>query len=415
MSKKIYIFLIFYIFSTSNIYCETTEETYKQLSIFNEVFNRVKDGYVEEVTDKELIEKALNGMLSSLDPHSGFMNEESYKEMQIDTEGSFGGLGIQITMDKGYVKVISPIDDTPAKEAGIESGDYITHLNGESVLGLTVKEAIDIMRGEVGEPIEVTIVRDTVEEPFNLILKRDIIKVKSVRYEIVEDVAVLRIATFNEQTTSGLKKVISEIQDKDQKIKGYIIDLRGNPGGLLTEAISVTDLFLNKGEIVSVRGRGTSDVKVYSASKGDVIDNKPLVVLIDQGSASASEIVAGALQDHKRAPILGITSFGKGSVQQVIPIDSGAIRLTVAKYYTPSGDSIQAVGIKPDIIVPRAEIKVLNNGFKFSESQYKDALINETNNNEDIKDFSNTSDLNQEDYQLSRAIDAVNTILSIKK
>ncbi|MDB3863392.1 S41 family peptidase [Alphaproteobacteria bacterium] len=384
-----------------------TKETYRQLSIFNEVYNRVKNQYVEELTDKELVEKALNGMLQALDPHSSYMNEEVYKEMQVDTAGAFGGLGIEITTDKSFIKIVSPIDDTPAQKAGVQAGDYITHLDGVSVIDMTLKEAIDIMRGEVGESITLTIVRGT-ENPFDIEIERDIIKVQSVKHRLIDDIGVLRISTFNEQTTPGLKKIIEELENSDNPPIGYVLDLRNNPGGLLTESISVSDVFLEQGEIVSIRGREKKDVKVYSAKKGDLINKKPLIVLINEGSASASEIVAGALQDHDRAVIMGIKSFGKGSVQTIVPIDSGAIRLTIAKYYTPSGDSIQAVGIEPDIIVPRAELNIIDDYFTFRESDYKDALENETN--EGVEEEEDYTELLENDYQLSRAIDAVKTI-----
>ena len=384
-----------------------TKETYRQLSIFNEVYNRVKNQYVEELTDKELVEKALNGMLQALDPHSSYMNEEVYKEMQVDTAGAFGGLGIEITTDKSFIKIVSPIDDTPAQKAGVQAGDYITHLDGVSVIDMTLKEAIDIMRGEVGASITLTIVRGT-ENPFDIEIERDIIKVQSVKHRLIDDIGVLRISTFNEQTTPGLKKIIEELESSDNPPIGYVLDLRNNPGGLLTESISVSDVFLEQGEIVSIRGREKKDVKVYSAKKGDLINKKPLIVLINEGSASASEIVAGALQDHDRAVIMGIKSFGKGSVQTIVPIDSGAIRLTIAKYYTPSGDSIQAVGIEPDIIVPRAELNIIDDYFTFRESDYKDALENETN--EGVEEEEDYTELLENDYQLSRAIDAVQTI-----
>jgi len=384
-----------------------TKETYRQLSIFNEVYNRVKNQYVEELTDKELVEKALNGMLQALDPHSSYMNEEVYKEMQVDTAGAFGGLGIEITTDKSFIKIVSPIDDTPAQKAGVQAGDYITHLDGVSVIDMTLKEAIDIMRGEVGASITLTIVRGT-ENPFDIEIERDIIKVQSVKHRLIDDIGVLRISTFNEQTTPGLKKIIEELESSDNPPIGYVLDLRNNPGGLLTESISVSDVFLDQGEIVSIRGREKKDVKVYSAKKGDLINKKPLIVLINEGSASASEIVAGALQDHDRAVIMGIKSFGKGSVQTIVPIDSGAIRLTIAKYYTPSGDSIQAVGIEPDIIVPRAELNIIDDYFTFRESDYKDALENETN--EGVEEEEDYTELLENDYQLSRAIDAVKTI-----
>ena len=400
-------FLTLLILISSQSSFADTKETYRQLSIFNEVYNRVKNQYVEELTDKELVEKALNGMLQALDPHSSYMNEEVYKEMQVDTAGAFGGLGIEITTDKSFIKIVSPIDDTPAQKAGVQAGDYITHLDGVSVIDMTLKEAIDIMRGEVGASITLTIVRGT-ENPFDIEIERDIIKVQSVKHRLIDDIGVLRISTFNEQTTLGLKKIIEELESSDNPPIGYVLDLRNNPGGLLTESISVSDVFLEQGEIVSIRGREKKDVKVYSAKKGDLINKKPLIVLINEGSASASEIVAGALQDHDRAVIMGIKSFGKGSVQTIVPIDSGAIRLTIAKYYTPSGDSIQAVGIEPDIIVPRAELNIIDDYFTFRESDYKDALENETN--EGLEEEEDYTELLENDYQLSRAIDAVKTI-----
>ena len=401
-----YILLFLFAFSAPSSFADT-KETYRQLSIFNEVYNRVKNQYVEELTDKELVEKALNGMLQALDPHSSYMNEEVFKEMQEDTSGTFGGLGIEITTDKGFIKIISPIDDTPAFEAGIQAGDYITHLNGESVVDMNLKEAIDIMRGEVGTSITITIIRGS-EEPFDVELIRDIIKMASVKHRVLNDVGVLRVSTFNEQTTSGLKESIQELEESENPPIGYVLDLRNNPGGLLTESVSVSDVFLEEGEIVSIRGREKKDVQVFSAKKGDLINKKPLVVLINEGSASASEIVAGALQDHDRAVIMGMKSFGKGSVQTIVPIDSGAIRLTIAKYYTPSGDSIQAVGIEPDVVVPRAELNIIDNYFTFRESDYKDALDNETTDGSEEE--ATSTDILEKDYQLSRAVDAVKTI-----
>ena len=401
-----YILLFLFAFPAPSSFADT-KETYRQLSIFNEVYNRVKNQYVEELTDKELVEKALNGMLQALDPHSSYMNEEVFKEMQEDTSGTFGGLGIEITTDKGFIKIISPIDDTPADKAGIQAGDYITHLNGDSVVDMNLKEAIDIMRGEVGTSITLTIIRGA-EEPFDVELVRDTIKTASVKHRVLNDVGVLRVSTFNEQTTSGLKDSIQELEESENPPIGYVLDLRNNPGGLLTESVSVSDLFLEQGEIVSIRGREKKDVQVYSAKKGDLINQKPLVVLINEGSASASEIVAGALQDHDRAVIMGMKSFGKGSVQTIVPIDNGAIRLTIAKYYTPSGDSIQAVGIEPDVVVPRAELNIIDNYFTFRESDYQDALDNETTDGSEEE--ATSTDILEEDYQLSRAVDAVKTI-----
>ena len=401
-----YILTFFFFFHSPSSFADT-KETYRQLSIFNEVYNRVKNQYVEELTDKELVEKALNGMLQALDPHSSYMNEEIYKEMQVDTSGSFGGLGIEITTDKGFIKIISPIDDTPADKAGIQAGDYITHLNGDSVVDMNLKEAIDLMRGEVGTSITLTIIRGT-EDPFDVELIRDTIKMASVKHRVLNNVAVLRVSTFNEQTTSGLQDSIQKLEESENPPIGYVLDLRNNPGGLLAESVSVSDLFLEQGEIVSIRGREKNDVQVYSAKKGDLINQKPLVVLINEGSASASEIVAGALQDHNRAVIMGMKSFGKGSVQTIVPIDSGAIRLTIAKYYTPSGDSIQAVGIEPDVVVPRAEFNIIDNYFTFRESDYQDALDNETTDGSEEE--ATSTDILEKDYQLSRAVDAVKTI-----
>ena len=401
-----YILTFFFFFHSPSSFADT-KETYRQLSIFNEVYNRVKNQYVEELTDKELVEKALNGMLQALDPHSSYMNEEIYKEMQVDTSGSFGGLGIEITTDKGFIKIISPIDDTPADKAGIQAGDYITHLNGDSVVDMNLKEAIDLMRGEVGTSITLTIIRGT-EDPFDVELVRDTIKMASVKHRVLNDVGVLRVSTFNEQTTSGLQDSIQKLEESENPPIGYVLDLRNNPGGLLAESVSVSDLFLEQGEIVSIRGREKNDVQVYSAKKGDLINQKPLVVLINEGSASASEIVAGALQDHNRAVIMGMKSFGKGSVQTIVPIDSGAIRLTIAKYYTPSGDSIQAVGIEPDVVVPRAELNIIDNYFTFRESDYQDALDNETTDGNEEE--ATSTDILEKDYQLSRAVDAVKTI-----
>ena len=401
-----YILTFFFFFHSPSSFADT-KETYRQLSIFNEVYNRVKNQYVEELTDKELVEKALNGMLQALDPHSSYMNEEIYKEMQVDTSGSFGGLGIEITTDKGFIKIISPIDDTPADKAGIQAGDYITHLNGDSVVDMNLKEAIDLMRGEVGTSITLTIIRGT-EDPFDVELIRETIKMASVKHRVLNNVAVLRVSTFNEQTTSGLQDSIQKLEESENPPIGYVLDLRNNPGGLLAESVSVSDLFLEQGEIVSIRGREKKDVQVYSAKKGDLINQKPLVVLINEGSASASEIVAGALQDHNRAVIMGMKSFGKGSVQTIVPIDSGAIRLTIAKYYTPSGDSIQAVGIEPDVVVPRAELNIIDNYFTFRESDYQDALDNETTDGSEEE--ATSTDILEEDYQLSRAVDAVKTI-----
>ena len=334
---------------------EDKNRVYEQLNLFGEVFDRIRSGYVEDVNSSDLISAAIRGMLTSLDPHSGYMPPESFQDMQVDTRGAFGGLGIEVTQEDGFVKVVSPMDGTPASEAGIQSGDFITHVDGEAILGLTLSEAVDKMRGPVGSEVSLTIVRDLDEEPFDVVIIRDVIKLTAARVRVEDGVIIVRVTTFNEQTTpnikKGIKEKIDELSGKDN-VSGFIIDLRNNPGGLLSEAISVSDMFLNQGEIVSTRGRNNGQAKRYSASKGDLAENKPIIVLINGGSASASEIVAGALQDHKRAVILGTKSFGKGSVQSVIPLgENGAMRLTTARYYTPSGRSIQALGVVPDIIV----------------------------------------------------------------
>jgi carboxyl-terminal processing protease len=328
------------------------QETYKQLNLFGDVFQRVQEQYVEEVTDKELIESAISGMLQSLDPHSSYLSVESYEDMQVKTKGTFGGLGIEITMEDGFVKVVSPIDDTPAALAGMQSGDLIIAVNGESLRGLSINEAVSQLRGPIGSKIKITVVRNE-EEPFELEIKRDIIKITSVKHNVINNVGYIRLTTFSETTTEGLEIAVEKIQKEiGDNFLGLILDLRNNPGGLLNQSISVSDAFLNQGEIVSTKGRKKDDASRVFAKKGDIINGKPLVVLINSGSASASEIVAGALKDHSRAIIIGTRSFGKGSVQSIIPLaGNGAMRLTTARYYTPSGISIQAKGIQPDIIV----------------------------------------------------------------
>lgn len=337
-----------------------SSETYRQLNLFGDVFERVREDYVDEVEDKEIIENAINGMLTSLDPHSSYLNADSFKDMQIQTKGEFGGLGIEVTMENGVVKVVSPIDDTPAQRAGVQAGDYITHLDGEQVLGLTLSEAVDKMRGKVGTEIIITVVREGTDAAFDISIIRDTIRIKSVRHRTEGNIGYIRVTTFNEKTGPGVEDAIDEIRDElGDKMQGVVLDLRNNPGGLLDQAIAVSDAFLTRGEIVSTRGREARDIQRYSANSGDIGDGLPLVVLINGGSASASEIVAGALQDHHRATIVGLRSFGKGSVQTIMPLGAhGAIRLTTARYYTPSGNSIQARGILPDIEVsaaPRAD------------------------------------------------------------
>ena len=416
---KIYIYIFIIFFSSSTYSYDNDEEKYKYLDLFGQVFDRVRSSYVEEVSDQELIEKAIDGMLSGLDPHSGYMNEDIWKEMQMDTKGKFGGLGIEITMEEGFVKVIAPIEDTPAYDAGILAGDYIIQIDDTPVFGLTLNEAVELMRGERGAPIVVTISRDNTE-PFEVKIIRDYIKIRSVKSEVVDDVGYLRITSFNEQTEKGLIDAINEIQSSaSNNIIGYVLDVRSNPGGLLTQAVKVTDIFLARGEIVSTRGRDKQDIKRYRAKKADRINGKPLVVIIDGGSASASEIVAGALQDHRRAIIIGTQSFGKGSVQTIIPFQVSnsdvltGIRLTTARYYTPSGESIQGKGITPDITIEQGEFESYD--FKsFSEADLKDSLDNDeeviSDNKETDKELSEFEKRLKIDYQLQRAINLVKGI-----
>ena len=331
-------------------------DTYRELNLFGDVFERVRADYVEKPEDSKLVESAINGMLAGLDPHSSYMDPKSFRDMQVQTRGEFGGLGIEVTMEDGLVKVVAPIDDTPAAKAGVLANDIITKLDDEPVQGLTLNQAVDKMRGPVNTKIKLTIMRKGADKPVEVTIMRDIIRVKSVRSHAEgDDVGYIRITQFNEQTTDGLKQAINDLNSQlgADKIKGYILDLRNNPGGLLDQAISVSDTFLEKGEIVSTRGRNPEETQRFNARPGDMSKGKPVIVLINGGSASASEIVAGALQDHKRATLIGTRSFGKGSVQTIIPLGAGngALRLTTARYYTPSGRSIQAKGISPDIEV----------------------------------------------------------------
>ena len=331
-------------------------DTYKQLNLFGDIFERVRAHYVEKPDDTKLVEFAVNGMLNGLDPHSSYMDPKSFRDMQVQTRGEFGGLGIEVTMEDGLVKVVAPIDETPAAKAGVRAGDVITHLDDEAVQGLTLNQAVEKMRGQVNTKIRLKIMRKGAEKPLEISITRDIIRVRSVRSRIDgEDVGYIRLTQFNEQTTDGLKKAISDLsgQIAADKLRGYVIDMRNNPGGLLDQAISVSDTFLERGEIVSTRGRDAEETQRFNARAGDLTKGKPVIILINGGSASASEIVAGALQDHKRATLVGSRSFGKGSVQTIIPLGSGngALRLTTARYYTPSGKSIQAKGITPDIEV----------------------------------------------------------------
>lgn len=393
---------------------ESQENTYELLNIFGEVMERTKASYVEEQTDKQLIESALNGMLTALDPHSSYLNEEDFKYMNEQTSGKFGGLGIEITMENGVVKVISPIDDTPAAKAGIQAGDYITDIDGQTVIGLTLNEVVSKLRGKPGTKVKIT-VRRTNEKPFDVTLKRDEIKVKSVKNEIKnDDILYIRISAFNEDID---KDIIKAFNDADKKLKnklsGLVIDVRNNPGGLLDQAVKVSDLFLEQGEIVSTRSRNEEDTIKYSATAGDIARGLPIVVMINEGSASASEIMAGALQDHHRAIILGQKSFGKGSVQTVIPLrNKGAMRITTARYYTPSGRSIQAKGIEPDVDVKQAKLEEIKSyGLNLSEADLKGALKNEQMADKKDKDTAKEGEEDDlKDYQLIRALDLVKAL-----
>ncbi len=395
----------------------TSAETYRLLNLFGDVFEQVKSKYVEEVDDKQLIEAAINGMLTSLDPHSSYLNMDNFEEMQVDTRGEFGGLGIEVTMEEGFVKVISPIYDTPAEKAGLQPGDFITHIDGKPIRGLGLNEAVEMMRGKVNTDIILTIMRKGETAPFDVTLTRAVIKIQSVRSEAKDDVGYIRITKFNEQTFSGLQRAITELRDQiGPEIKGLVIDMRNNPGGLLDQAISVSDAFLDKGEIVSTRPRDTENTERYNARPGDLADGLPMIVLINDGSASASEIVAGPLQDHRRAVIMGTRSFGKGSVQTILPMPGNvALRLTTARYYTPSGKSIQEVGIVPDIIVPQARVESIEAAQRRSEADLNGALRNEdetiSNAESDANDRRNAAEeIALEDYQLSRALDMIRGI-----
>ena len=421
IDNKINIFLAFFlVFSIclieSNIArAENRQETYKQLNLFGDVFQRVQEQYVEEVTDKKLIESAISGMLQSLDPHSSYLSPESYKDMQVKTKGKFGGLGIEITMEDGVVKVVSPIDETPAANAGMKSGDLIIGINGESIRGLSINDAVSQLRGPVGSKVVITVVRDK-KDPFEIEIIRDVIKIRSVRHNIIKNIGYVRLTTFSDTTTSGLEKSVDKIKKElGKKFQGLILDLRNNPGGLLNQSISVTDSFLNQGEIVSTQGRKDDDTSRIFAKKGDIIDGKPMIVLINSGSASASEIVAGALKDHSRAIIVGTRSFGKGSVQSIIPLaGNGAMRLTTARYYTPSGISIQAKGIEPDIVV-EAGITELTKQMPANrrEENLRGALDKKEKdskkNNVDKPELSPVEKLLQ-DNQISRAVDLIRGI-----
>lgn len=387
--------------------------TYELLNLFGEVMERTKMSYVEDVSDKQLIEAAINGMLTSLDPHSSYLNVDDYKYMTEQTKGKFGGLGIEITMDNGVVKIVSPIDDTPAAKAGLKAGDYITDINGETVIGQTLNDVVNKLRGKVGSRVKVTIRRIN-KKPFTVTLKRAEIKVQSVKSEIKdEDILYIRISSFNEELDKSVEKAVKNAQKKlKNKLAGIVIDVRNNPGGLLDQAIGVSDLFLEQGEIVSTRSRNVEDTVKFSATAGDIAKGLPIVVIINEGSASASEILAGALQDHHRAVVIGEKSFGKGSVQTVVQLPNGAgMRLTTARYYTPSGRSIQAKGIEPDIVVKQSKIETIeDNSWNISEADLKGALKNEQADKNNTSKHSKISEKDTKDYQLIRAMDLVKAL-----
>ena len=403
--------------TTSTAQDNSAKNTYEYLDLFGDIFERVRSSYVEEVDEQELIEAAIDGMLASLDPHSAYLPPQNFQDMREQTRGEFGGLGIEVTMENGFVKVVAPIDDTPADKAGLEAGDFVTHIDGESVLGLTLSEAVDKMRGPVGSDIVITISREGAEEPFDVTITRDVIKIRAVRARAEGNVAVLRITTFNEQTYDNLESSIAQMKEEigEDKLQGYIVDLRNNPGGLLSQAIAVSDAFLETGEIVSTRGRDLEAADRVNAREGDLTDGKPIVVLINEGSASASEIVAGALQDQRRAIILGAKSFGKGSVQTVMRLgDKGAMKLTTARYFTPSGRSIQALGIEPDILVEERRVTEADeegNRRTRSEADLRGSLQNELSEDEQqqLEDerarHEKTAQLRSEDFQLAYALD----------
>src|SRR6056297_809981 len=405
---------------------------YEQLDLFGDIFERIRSQYVEEVDEGDLIEAAIDGMLTSLDPHSSYLSPDDAADMRVQTRGEFGGLGIEVTQEEGFVKVVSPIDDTPADEAGIEAGDFITHVDGESVLGLTLDEAVEMMRGPVGSEIVITIVREGEAEPFDVSIIRDTITLTAVRARTEQESVVLRVTTFNDQTYKNLEEGLNEQVEEAggmDKITGIVLDLRNNPGGLLTQAIKVSDAFLEEGEIVSTRGRNPQDGDRFNATPGDLVEGKPMVVLINGGSASASEIVAGALQDHRRAVVVGTKSFGKGSVQTVMPLrGDGAMRLTTSRYYTPSGRSIQALGVSPDIVVaqprrPEAteDEEEESNVFNRSEADLRGSLNNDSLSEDEVQQIEDdrakaeaAAALREEDYQLAYAIDILKGLTALQ-
>ncbi|WP_439522096.1 S41 family peptidase [Marivita sp.] len=409
-----------------------TTSVYEQLDLFGDIFERIRSQYVEEVDEGDLIEAAIDGMLTSLDPHSSYLSPDDAADMRVQTRGEFGGLGIEVTQEDGFVKVVSPIDGTPADDAGIEAGDFITHVDGDSVLGLTLDSAVDMMRGPVGSEIIITVVREGEAEPFDVSIIRDTIKLTAVRTRLQGEAVVLRVTTFNDQTYSNLEEGLAEQIEAAggmDSVEGIVLDLRNNPGGLLNQAIRVSDAFLEKGEIVSTRGRNPEDGDRYNATPGDLANGKPIVVLINGGSASASEIVAGALQDHRRAIVVGTKSFGKGSVQTVMPLrGDGAMRLTTARYYTPSGRSIQALGVSPDIVVaqPRRPAETEedeeeeSNLFNRSEADLRGSLDNDSLSEDEVQQIEAdrakaeaAAALREEDYQLAYAIDILKGLTAL--
>ena len=396
------------------------DSIYRQLNLFGDVLERIRADYVESVEDPELIEAAITGMLRSLDPHSSYMPPKAYNEMREQIKGEFGGLGIEVTMENGVVKVVSPIDDTPAARAGLKAGDYITHLDGAPVMGMSLSEAVKQMRGPVNSEIRLTIARPDVEKPFEVKVVRDVIRVRSVRSRLEGDVVYIRITSFTEQTNSGLEAAMAKHKaELENRFKGVILDLRNNPGGALDQAIAVSDGFLDQGEIVSTRGRRPEETRRYNAKIGDLAEGLPVVVLINGGSASASEIVAGALQDHQRALVIGTKSFGKGSVQSIIPLQGhGAIRLTTARYYTPAGVSIQAKGIKPDVLVEQVRVEKTQNGRRRSEADLPKHLKAEEKSTAPKKAEKNGKDNGAKqprDFQLSYALDLLRGMSLLQK
>ncbi|MDB4245320.1 S41 family peptidase [Amylibacter sp.] len=407
------------------------KSTYENLDLFGDIFERIRSSYVEEIDEEKLIESAISGMLSSLDPHSSYMAPEDFSTMQVQTRGEFGGLGIEVTQENGFIKVVSPIDDTPAANAGIEAGDFITKVDGESTLGKTLDEAVDKMRGPVGSEIIITVVREGVDEPFDVSIIRDTIEIKAVKARTEGKTIVLRVSSFTSKTYPNLKDSLEkEIKAAGglENINGVVVDLRNNPGGLLNQAIRVSDAFLESGEIVSTRGRAAGDAERYNATPGDLTNGKPVVVLINGGSASASEIVAGALQDHHRAIIVGTKSFGKGSVQTIIPLssDGAAMRLTTARYYTPSGRSIQSLGVSPDILVKQRvrsdEDPEKDQNFQRFEADLENSLSNDSLT-EDERNFlenerkqqEETAKMRNDDYQLSYALDVLKGLATLSQ